>query len=49
MVAATIHLANRDWPSLIDDFVSLGFLPRWGRWLKGFYGFRIYDFSLLKP
>ncbi|GAB4820938.1 hypothetical protein N2152v2_007984 [Parachlorella kessleri] len=27
MVSATIHLANRDWDSLIDDFVSLGFLP----------------------
>ncbi|KAG2430848.1 hypothetical protein HXX76_009822 [Chlamydomonas incerta] len=28
MVAATIHLANRDWDALIDDFVALGFLPR---------------------
>lgn len=27
MVCATIHLANRDWSSLIDDFVALGFLP----------------------
>lgn len=27
MVSATIHLANRDWPSLIDDFVALDFLP----------------------
>ncbi|GLC69551.1 hypothetical protein PLESTF_000846400 [Pleodorina starrii] len=27
MVAATIHLANRDWSALIDDFVALGFLP----------------------
>ncbi|KAG2445070.1 hypothetical protein HYH02_008937 [Chlamydomonas schloesseri] len=27
MVAATIHLANRDWDALIDDFVALGFLP----------------------
>ncbi|KAL4853737.1 hypothetical protein ACK3TF_005338 [Chlorella vulgaris] len=28
MVSATIHLANRDWDALIDDFVALGFLPR---------------------
>ncbi|KAG2496070.1 hypothetical protein HYH03_005989 [Edaphochlamys debaryana] len=28
MVAATIHLANRDWDALIDDFIALGFLPR---------------------
>lgn len=28
MVSATIHLANRDWDALIDDFVMLGFLPR---------------------
>lgn len=28
MVSATIHLANRDWDALIDDFVLLGFLPR---------------------
>lgn len=27
MVSATIHLANRDWDALIDDFVALGFLP----------------------
>ncbi|PSC74696.1 alanine-glyoxylate transaminase [Micractinium conductrix] len=27
MVSATIHLANSDWDSLIDDFVALGFLP----------------------
>ena len=27
MVSATIHLANRDWPALIDDFVALDFLP----------------------
>lgn len=27
MVSAVIHLANKDWDSLIDDFVSLGFLP----------------------
>jgi hypothetical protein len=27
MVSATIHLANRDWPSLINDFVDLDFLP----------------------
>ncbi|GLI63329.1 hypothetical protein VaNZ11_006246 [Volvox africanus] len=27
MVSATIHLANRDWSALIDDFVELGFLP----------------------
>lgn len=27
MVSATIHLANRDWDSLIDDFAALGFLP----------------------
>ena len=28
MVSATIHLANRDWDALIDDFIALGFLPR---------------------
>ncbi|GAX80969.1 hypothetical protein CEUSTIGMA_g8404.t1 [Chlamydomonas eustigma] len=28
MVSATIHLANRDWDSLIGDFIELGFLPR---------------------
>ncbi|GMH41398.1 hypothetical protein BSKO_09308 [Bryopsis sp. KO-2023] len=27
MVRATIHLANRDFSQLIDDFVELGFLP----------------------
>lgn len=27
MVSAVIHLANKDWDSLIDDFVALGFLP----------------------
>ncbi|EFJ46283.1 hypothetical protein VOLCADRAFT_105641 [Volvox carteri f. nagariensis] len=27
MVAATIHLDNRDWSALVDDFVELGFLP----------------------
>ena len=27
-MSATIHLANRDWDSLVDDFVMLGFLPR---------------------
>ena len=27
MVSATIHLANRDWASLVDDFVALDFLP----------------------
>jgi predicted unusual protein kinase regulating ubiquinone biosynthesis (AarF/ABC1/UbiB family) len=27
MVSATIHLANKDWDALIDDFVALGFLP----------------------
>lgn len=28
MVSATIHLANRDWGALVDDFIALGFLPR---------------------
>ena len=28
MVSATIHLANRDWGALVDDFVALKFLPR---------------------
>lgn len=28
MVAATIHLANRDWDALVDDFIALEFLPR---------------------
>jgi hypothetical protein len=27
MISAIIHLGNRDWASLIDDFVSLNFLP----------------------
>ena len=27
MVSATIHLANRDWNALIDDFIALDFLP----------------------
>jgi len=27
MISAIIHLGNRDWASLIDDFVSLRFLP----------------------
>jgi hypothetical protein len=27
-VSATIHLANKDWDALIDDFIALGFLPR---------------------
>ena len=26
MVSATVHLANRDWSALIDDFIALGFL-----------------------
>lgn len=26
-MSATIHLANRDWDALIDDFIALGFLP----------------------
>jgi hypothetical protein len=28
MVSATIHLANRDWDALIDDFIALEFLPQ---------------------
>lgn len=28
MVSATIHLANKDWDRLIDDFIALGFLPQ---------------------
>lgn len=28
MVSATIHLANRDWGALVDDFIALRFLPR---------------------
>lgn len=27
MISATIHLANRDWDALVDDFVALNFLP----------------------
>lgn len=27
MVSAIVHLANRDWPRVIDDFVTLKFLP----------------------
>ena len=27
MVSALIHLANRDYPSLVDDFISLNILP----------------------
>ena len=27
MVSAIIHLANRDWPRVVDDFVTLKFLP----------------------
>lgn len=27
MVSAIVHLANRDWPNVIDDFVALKFLP----------------------
>lgn len=27
MVSAIVHLANRDWPKVIDDFVTLKFLP----------------------
>jgi aarF domain-containing kinase len=28
MVSATIHLGNRDWDGLIDDFIRLNFLPQ---------------------
>lgn len=28
MVSAIVHLANRDWPNVIDDFVVLKFLPK---------------------
>ncbi len=28
MISATIHLANRDWAALIDDFIDLEFLPK---------------------
>jgi len=27
MISSLIHLANKDYPSLVDDFVSLGILP----------------------
>lgn len=27
MVSAIVHLANRDWPNVIEDFVTLKFLP----------------------
>ncbi len=27
MVSACIHLSNKDWNALIDDFIALGFLP----------------------
>ncbi len=27
MVSAIVHLANRDWPSVVQDFVALKFLP----------------------
>lgn len=27
MVSAIVHLANRDWPRVVDDFVALKFLP----------------------
>lgn len=27
MVSATVHLANKDWDALIDDFIALDFLP----------------------
>lgn len=27
MVSALIHLANRDYGSLVDDFIALGILP----------------------
>lgn len=27
MVSAIVHLANRDWPRVVEDFVSLKFLP----------------------
>jgi hypothetical protein len=26
-VSATIHLANRNWAALVDDFIDLEFLP----------------------
>jgi len=27
IVSAIVHLANRDYPSLVDDFIELGILP----------------------
>ena len=27
MVSAIVHLANRDWPRVVEDFVALCFLP----------------------
>ena len=27
MVSAIVHLANRDWPRVVDDFIALKFLP----------------------
>ncbi len=27
IVGAIVHLANRDYPSLVDDFIGLGILP----------------------
>lgn len=27
MVSAIVHLANRDWPSVVQDFITLRFLP----------------------
>lgn len=28
IVGAIVHLANRDYPSLVDDFIGLGILPK---------------------
>jgi predicted unusual protein kinase regulating ubiquinone biosynthesis (AarF/ABC1/UbiB family) len=28
MVSSIIHLANKDYPSLVDDFIDLGILPK---------------------
>eukprot|EP00879_Flechtneria_rotunda_P007223 GHRR01007579.1.p1 GENE.GHRR01007579.1~~GHRR01007579.1.p1 ORF type:complete len:633 (+),score=243.40 GHRR01007579.1:333-2231(+) len=28
MVSATIHLANRNWSAMVDDFIALDFLPQ---------------------
>lgn len=28
MVSAIVHLANRDWPRVIEDFIALKFLPK---------------------